>query len=230
MTTAVIIPASTQDDAHRTAARHWVMRRYAALHPTLPVTVAMQLGGPWRKADAVNPTIEAVDADVLVIADGDSFTPAEQLDDAVASVASGRYPWATPATQVRRLTEDASRVVLDSDPGADPDPASRTVRCHSLLPGGGIVVVRRDVWLDVGGYDPRFVGWGGEDYCLGCALRALSGTYAAKQAGVMWHLWHPPAPSNGGLLPDESAALAARYREAKHDPALMRGLLAEREA
>lgn len=230
MTTAVIIPASTQDDAHRTSARHWVMRRYAALHPSLPVTVAMQLGGPWCKAEAVNPTVEAVDADVLVIADADTFVPADQLDAAVAFVASGRHPWATPATQVRRLTEEASSVVLAQEPGSNPDPRSRTVRCHSLLPGGGIVVVRRDLWLDVAGYDHRFVGWGGEDYALGCALRSLSGTYAAKEAGVMWHLWHPVAPSNGGLLPDTSAALAARYREAKHDPALMRGLLAEKEA
>ena len=90
--------------------------------------------------------------------------------------------------------------------------------------------MRADLWRDVGGFDDRFHGWGGEDFALGCALRSLSGQYAHKLAGTLRHLWHPPAPSNGGLLPDDNFALANRYRAAKFDPAAMRDIINERQA
>lgn len=229
MSVDVIVPASTSDDAHRLASRQWVVRRYRTLHADWPVAVALHTG-PWCKAEAVNPIAADSDADVLVLADADSFVAPDALRASVADVTSGRHDWAVPAFQVRRMTEAASRAVLELDPDTLPDPRSPVVRSHSLLPGGGIVVVSRALWLDADGYDPRFIGWGGEDYALGCALRALSGHYAHKQPGVLWHLWHPPAPSNGGLLPDESAALATHYRAAKHDPAAMRSLIQQREA
>ena len=229
MTAVVIIPAATDDDAHRLAARQWAVRRYRTVHHDWPVAVAMHTG-PWCKAEAVNPVAASADADVLVIADGDSVVAPDALRAAVAEVATGRHDWATPATQVRRLTQAVTATVLGQEPDTLPDSRSPVVRAHSLLPGGGIVVVSRALWLDADGYDPRFIGWGGEDYALGCALRALSGHYAHKQPGVLWHLWHPPAPSNGGLLPDESAALATHYRAAKHDPAAMRSLIQQREA
>lgn len=223
MSVAVIIPASAHDDGDRLAARRWVAARYRALFPWL-VHVSEHHGQPWCKAEAVNPTAAAVDADVLVIADADSFTTAEAMTDAVTAVQSGRAQWAIPATSVRRMDLAATKATLGSDPTTD-RPGIQTGHSHQLLAGGGIVVVAQPLWSDVGGFDGRFVGWGGEDYALGCALRTLSGHYPHRVPGVLWHLWHPPAPSAAGLLSPPSAVLADRYRHAKFDPAAMRDLI-----
>ncbi len=229
MTTAVIVAAHAHDDGHRVAARRWVTDRYLALYPW-PVHVSIQHAAYWCKAEAVNPTVADIDADVLVIADADSYTSVAGMSAAVAAVQHGRADWALPASSVYRLDQRSTAHVLATDPDTDQPADTFTGRSHELLPGGGIVVVRADLWRDVGGFDPRFVGWGGEDFALGCALRALSGQYAHKVGGTLWHLWHPPAPSNGGLLPDDNFALANRYRAAKFDPAAMRDIINERQA
>ena len=61
-----------------------------------------------------------------------------------------------------------------------------------------------DAYDQAGGFDPRFVGWGGEDTSLGAALTTLVGPPARLEASV-WHLWHP-----GPNRPPSSAAPPAQ--------------------
>lgn len=217
----VIIGAGVRDDAHRKRARQWVITRYRA--HGYPVTVGT-CRGKWRKAAAVNPAANASTADVLVIADADCVVDADGIRRAIGHAQRDGY--AVPAKAVRRLTPDATAGVLDGDPAADLDPRLPTESRHQLLAGGGIVVIRKDVWDAVGGFDPRFVGWGGEDYALGCALYSATRQFPQYGAGLLWHLWHPPQTRDQRLTPDNEH-LANRYRQAKHDPIAMQQLHAE---
>ncbi len=226
MTATVIIGAHAGDDEHRTAARRWVTDRYLSVC-SWPVVVSMQYDGQWCKAEAFNAAAANTDTDVLVIADADSYTTPGGLFAAVTAVESGRARWAQPASSVYRLDQSSTNTVLAGEPTVD-EPLVFRGRSHELLAGGGIVVVARDLWVEAGGFDPRFLGWGGEDFALGCALRALTGEYAHRTPGTLWHLWHPAAPSNGGLLPDNNFALANRYRAAKFDPDMTRTIINER--
>jgi N-acetylglucosaminyl-diphospho-decaprenol L-rhamnosyltransferase len=101
-------------------------------------------------------------------------------------------------------------------------------------------VVRRDAFLDVGGFHPRF-GVGGEERLLALDLLA-AGWGVAYAAEVIAHHW----PADGGNRPGRRARMArndlwtywlrrrlpaaSRYtvaaaRTARHDPATRRGLL-----
>ena len=53
----------------------------------------------------------------------------------------------------------------------------------------GCAVIRRDCFDKVGGYDPRFEGWGYED----CALEKITDALWSDRrvAGDLYHLWHP---------------------------------------
>lgn len=58
------------------------------------------------------------------------------------------------------------------------------------LPFGGINVVTRSMWEDVGGFDPRFLGWGHEDRAFVHAVEVLHGP-RLNVGGHMLNLWHP---------------------------------------
>lgn len=182
-----------------------------------------EVSGEWCKARAVAEALKEVSADVLVVADADAWCAT--TPDIVEAVRAGAA-WGVPHRGIRRLTADATARVLE---GADPEELGPDkleeppARAHR---GGGIVVLRRDVWDEVP-LDPRFIGWGHEDDAWGMALWTLAGP-AVDGGGRLWHLWHPPQerPSRSFGHP-ESFELYRRYDLAYGHHDEMRALLAE---
>lgn len=98
----------------------------------------------------------------------------------------------------------------------------RTLDGHLTLAGQvileqplGIVAVSRSLLNEVGGFDERFVGWGGEDRAFQFACDTLAGPGERIDA-MSYHLWHPSAPEKGRgtLVRKRNIALAVRYKEA----------------
>ncbi len=224
MKVQVIIGGHVDDDDHRYASRQWVAGWYAA-RGLMPL-VYLADARPWAKADAYNAAVSLTDADVAVLADADSFVALEALQWAIGQAAE--VGWAAPFSRVNRLDEAATMACLDADPVTTEVPPVRTLaqEVHDCLPGGGIVAMRTDLAVACGPFDPRFRGWGGEDFALGNAARTLSGNYAAQRPGPLWHLWHPPQPRTADL-DQATERLALRYRIAKFKPDAMRDLIDE---
>lgn len=222
MTTHVVIPASNRDGAHRTRNRNYVQawwesrgfRVHVAFCPTVE----------WSKGATVNPAVAACSADVVVVADGDSLIPDDRLETAISD--AGAFGWGVGHLSIRRLTEDATVALIAGKPGR-----LRTERsAYPGVAGGGIVMVRKDAWMQVGGFDPRYLGWGGEDYSLGIALRTVTGfNPEPRRRGVLTHLWHPKAPAhNSPSL--ATRLLHRRYCSARSDRDSMLALVEEGKA
>ncbi len=220
----VVVPAAAWDDQSRVAARGWVTRWWQVRG--FRVTVAGLTERPWRKGAAVNAAIRSSPADVIVVADSDCFVSTASVERMVSEAAAGA--WVAPFSRVKRLTVDATDALLGCDPAAVESPPIQALEraAHPVLPGGGIVAAHRDVWALVGGFDPRFADWGGEDYALGCALRTMTGQRAITHGGDLWHLWHTPQPNVRDESP-ETSRLSWRYRKAKFQRDVMTDLLAE---
>lgn len=96
------------------------------------------------------------------------------------------------------------------------------------LPFGGINKLTRAAWDAVGGYDPRFLGWGHEDRAFVHALEVLGYT-RARVPGHMLNLWHPKRRHRPSDLyftrRDANRRLLDEYLEIA-DPADMRAYLA----
>lgn len=215
MATSVLIPWRS-GCPHREAALRWVIPQYP-----WPVFAGCPAGEEWCKAEAVGYALDITDADVLVIADADVWC--DETPAAVEAVEQGA-PWAVPHISVRRLSKAATADVLAGSPPtalhALDEPA---YRAHI---GGGIVVLRRDVY-EACPLDTRFVGWGREDDSWGEALRCLYGR-PRQGTGQLWHLWHPSQPRTDRKHgSDESEALYQRYLYARHQPARMTQLIEE---
>jgi hypothetical protein len=212
---AILIPADVSGDPWRARALDYVQTWYARHFPSVPLHLgAPAAGDPWSKGAAVADALTRAPAgaQVLVLADADSFmlNPAD-LADAVELVIAGK-PWCVPHRSVYRL-RDKETARLEDAPELKPRLGWTCRPVYEGPPGGGITVLNREAFDLVGGVDPRFLGWGGEDVALGWALDTLIGP-AVRLEGRLVHLWHPhPAPNLRGSA--DSEELVAAYRRAR---------------
>ncbi len=61
-------------------------------------------------------------------------------------------------------------------------------------PLGGCMIIRRDLWDDIRGFDTGFVGWGHEDGAFAIACEKISGKTLIRIPGKSLHLEHVFAP------------------------------------
>jgi hypothetical protein len=207
--------------SHREAALRWVVSQYGTVKPEWRVVIGQCATDEWCKALAVQAGVDQTDDDLLVVADADVWC--DQVATAVELLEE--YRWVVPHRSIRRLTAEATAAVLA---GATFDQV-RTQLVEPIArvhPGGGIVVLRRDVWDEVP-LDRRFTGWGHEDDSWGMALRTLADV-PGLPGGHLWHLWHPPQHRiTRGFGSREGLALFHRYDRAFGRPDEMRSLIAE---
>ncbi|MEH3055547.1 MAG: hypothetical protein PGN13_16340 [Patulibacter minatonensis] len=211
---------------HRKAALEWVLRQYARALPGWRVTVAPAPDGPWSKARAVAPAIEASDADTIVVADADVWAPG--VSDAVRAIEELGYGYAVPHQYVHRLTGASTADVLGGFPLAPDLPTIEPP--YAGVTGGGLMVLPRETALDVP-LDPRFTGWGQEDESWGLALQKLAGNHW-RGTGHLFHLWHPPQDRlDRRFGSEEGRELFRRYSFAWFDEGEdMRALIEEAKA
>lgn len=210
MTVSILVPTGGLACEWRDRARRWVIGHYAVEFPGWELIVATS-GEPWAKGRAVHDAYRRSSGSVLVIADADSFVAPQALRAAVAGAVDPTWNgWAMPHGMVHRLNQQATEAVYAGQP---PDPRKLARPAYHGVKGGGIVAIRREIYELVGGIDPRFEGWGGEDVSLAMALMKLTGRPWRRSMADLWHLWHPhPAPDLRGSV--ESEALVARYKAA----------------
>ena len=215
MNVQVVVPWSG-GCRHRERAVGWLLQRLRCRYST-----RIAPGGePWSKGAAFYPALETSSADIVVMHDADVWC--QGLAEAVRAVADGAA-WAIPHERVVRLSEAGTTAYMASGEWSgqplDQPPYSGVI-------GGGIVVGRREVMLDVP-IDPRFVGWQGDDESWSIALWSTHGE-CWRGSNDLVHLWHPPQPRRTRRQgSDANWELYLRYKAASYDRALMVELLAE---
>ncbi len=222
MSVAVLVPWRTTDCQHRIRALAWVLAQLAQ-HPW-PVVLGRHDEGPWVKAAAVTDALSQTDASTLIVHDADVWT--NGLAEAVEVVQAGAA-WAVPHRGVHRLTGDGTRHYMT---GERLDGLPLAERAYLGVVGGGVVVIRREVYEDCP-LDLRFAGWGSEDEAWGeFALRCLHGPPWRGKAPMV-HLYHPPQERVCRSYGSEAGrTLRKRYARARNDPDAMRRLIEEASA
>ena len=205
----------------------WVEK--GLLRAGLKVTIARPTGVEISKGNVLWPAIRSSEADLVVLHDGDVWCDADVWCDglwkAIAAVAEGAV-WAKPHDQVFRLSEEASDEFLAGRLTGIPPREKLVESSYSGTVGGGIIVGRREIFLDVP-VDPRFLGWGQEDQAHGEALWTLHGEPWLGDAPLL-HLWHQPQRRlSRGWGSREGKELYRRYHRAIRDPSEMLQLVSE---
>jgi len=167
---------------------------------------------------------------MLVIADADSWVEREQLLTGLERAAYYEHlvvPWWT----AYRLTRQDSLHIMTLDP-AEPNPITRTMKENaagtgpSPASGAMVLIIQRRSFERVGGFDPRFRGWGSEDVSFANACWTLLGRNEYSM-GESYALHHPQPTTKDGMRvwKDDkgqlNTALYERYRKATGHPTLM---------
>lgn len=220
---ALIVPYRDDGDLWRARVWDWLAWRYAVHHPAWPVHTGAPRSQPWRKGEAVLEALSRTDAELVVMADADSFVSPQALEVCVRAVIDGA-PWAQPHTNVWRLGPNTTHALISGEPVEAPDVWQRGRQQRSVPVGGGVVVGWSADLRDVPP-DPRFEGWGGEDIAWGWALGTMLGPHWTCHADL-FHLWHQPSPNRRRAY-HATEVLAGRYAEANGDRVRMAALIQE---
>ncbi len=174
----------------------------------------------FSKSVAVNYGARKATGDIFVIADVDCYIDADVVLFCAEEIRRARRKrhrlWYVPYRKFFRLTDAASKRVLESDPCCPYRFPTPPHQCDEDSTGYGhhnrghcwsgsrrghwygalIQIMPREAFTAVGGWDCRFRGWGGEDHS---AMRAMDMLYWRHKTtpNQVLHLWHPMMSRHG---------------------------------
>jgi hypothetical protein len=220
---SILIPWRT-DKGHRERIFNWTEPRWLDLLPDAELVVASDNGQPFNRARARNNAFANCFGDVLVIADADTTVPSsDQLTRAIDLAESGE--WVLPYDVYYNLCREDTEELLRNRPTI---PLSEPERWEFrlLTAESGVLVLPREAFVAVGGYDERFVGWGFEDRAFALALSALWRP-PVRLPGYVVHLWHPVGLDEAFNSPTihDNQARWLRYERATGNRELMAALV-----
>lgn len=233
-------------DKHRRKILRWVIKYMRNALPGCEIIIGRAAGNPFCKTRALNRAARRANGKVLVILDADAYLDAGIIkrcaDRIIEEHKEGNRLWFVPYRKLYRLTEAATLKVLHSCPKHPypfpTPPLAEDVECLTKASyghryGAMIMMFHREALEILGGFDERFVGWGGEDVAL---LRSLDTLYAKHKStpNQILHLWHPRFGSSyremkwaGQGWANANDRLAMKYHRATRLPSMMRSLTDE---
>ena len=227
MSVSLIVPWRP-GDAQREHVWAWCKRYWEYRCPEFELVECDSGDEPFTRGRSVNEGVEKSSGEILVLADADTLVPyiggaverAVLYDEWLVGYRAGDY---------YKLTETATAVLLNR--GADwtlIEPV-REDWAERLATHSACVVLSRAAFERVGGYDPRFIGWGFEDGGFLCALETLFKPHE-RARGWAIHLWHAERDEERFGQPHAAGnrALYLRYQVAYGNVSAMRALVRER--
>lgn len=149
--------------------------------------------GAFNKSWGLNVATRFARTPWLIFADADLMLPAG-LDETLDLVARG-IEVVKPYNRLLDLSENETR---DLDHGVMPnaiiDPhAGGSGRKHlgeHIVLAGGIFAIQSGTYARLGGFDERFLGWGGEDNAMTLKIQRARPSVVQLDAAAL-HLFHP---------------------------------------
>lgn len=218
---AVILVPYRPDGPER--ARNWriVQERWKKLLP-IPTFYGDADTPQFERAHARNEASRlAGDWDVALFADADiALRNVQQVEAAIMRCyRTGAYTVAY--STLRYLTEDGTKYVSIGGDLAKADYDETVMHTWECC-----FAVRRDVWDEVGGFDERFHGYGGQGIAFYYAASTLAGR--ERITGTAFHLAHELVDRSQDPHFLKNMEICARYQAAVDDPRAMRAVLEER--
>lgn len=195
---AVLVPRR-EDGGERDALWAWCRARWKRDLPNAQIVEGHHTDGKFNRSAAINDAAEmAGEWDTAVIIDSDVFL--EEGQARLAVLASQKLGQAVlPYTRRMLINKQGTDGMLSSPVSARP-PTQRARPDPNRGHVSSVVVVPRAQWDQVGGFDPRFVGWGAEDDAFWAALKKAG--KPRRVPGAVWHLHHAPSPERNHDNPD----------------------------
>ncbi|KGP72372.1 galactosyltransferase-related protein [Pontibacillus yanchengensis] len=213
--TSILIPFQSSDP-NRKKAFKWLLTYYKKMLPEAEICIGTLHQSTPCKAKAVNQAAKKASGDIFVIIDADILCSPTHIQQSIQLLK--HYPWVIPYKKVLDINKQSTSSLLETKPTW---PLSLSVKTSprfssSILPAGGINILSKKCFYKVGGFDERFIGWGGEDDAFACAMDTLCGKHKRLNNSI-YHLWHPTQRATGNSHYNENVLLARKYCKASGD-------------
>lgn len=191
----VILVPRRNDGGHRDRLWDYVRAYLEAGLPDWEIYEGHHQQGPFNRSKAINTAAkDAGEWDVALIADSDTISDLAALKVGAEIAAAHKLMINCHDLRIM-LTENATTQILDRKAGPIKGWQRRgfVERIWYESPSSS-VIVRRDLWDRVGGFDEKFVGWGHEDSAFRYACETIADAPMLRVAANAYHLWHPESP------------------------------------
>lgn len=185
---SVFIPF--RDAGDRANQLSWLRQKWSEFESDIEIIIAEDDGkDPFSKTTAVNNCYSKATSNVFAILDADVWVSPEVLIKSAEEVANSVDKWIMPCDLVWRIKESKTKDIVN-DPNFDLFSLSEN-DCSRITPVvGAISVFSRGQFEAIGGMDPRFRGWGGEDNAWNLLMTDFFGDPISWN-NPLFHLWHP---------------------------------------
>lgn len=189
--TVPMLVARRNDGGHRDRLWRFLKQGYWG---TSNIVEGYHKDGPFNRSLALNiASTLAGNWNVAVFIDSDAYIDPDRLAKAVR-LAVDKQKLVMPFSRVVELNEWTTDEILRSGKlifKLSSDQIEK-VRIEPIVTQSLFVVVPRNIYEQIGGFDEGFVGWGGEDNAFYKAAEIVSGE-PLRLEGDAFHLWHQPA-------------------------------------
>jgi hypothetical protein len=149
--------------------------------------------GPFNKSWGLNVGFNRSSGAIIGFGDADLVTNAATLMSCYQRCDS-EFEAMKPYDRLIDLTLEESRSVLQGNWNIHIDrteqPRNREGIREYVSYCGGLFLLRRDLFEELGGFDERFLGWGGEDDAMTVKLYRLVKRRGVQRNQTAYHLWH----------------------------------------
>ena len=140
----------------------------------------------FNRSKARNNAFEISTNNIICIIDADTIIPPESVFDGI-NICTKNSTWVIPYYNYFNLTREYSQRFMMSDSLPLEDELEFDFK---ILSWAGALILDREMYHKVGGYDERFEGWGWEDVAFRVALDNKIGRHL-RCGSYVAHLWHP---------------------------------------
>ena len=142
--------------------------------------------GDFNRSAARNNGVKESTSEISVVIDADNYMPLDQIDFAVRK-AKIKKCLIKPFESFGYLTEESTEYFYQNGT-FEKNPQFIGFQGHGFT--GGAYVIKKELWISVGGMDEYFVGWGAEDDAFHILCKKRLGNTVFLQ-GYNYHLYHP---------------------------------------
>ena len=192
MSVSVLFPYRP-DGGQRDRLASWVTARWQHYFPDFElVRGEPAYNQPFNRSQAINKAFKDSHGTHIIVADLDTIFCPEDIDQSFTLIEGGAL-WGYAFRGYFNLTQEFTESLLEKPPSEKVALQDARFQDWGFENVSGMIVMTRQAFREIGGFDEDFKGWGWEDFAFDAVATKRLGPPFRVPQGYVLHLWHPLA-------------------------------------